>query len=424
MNRRRFVWLSLSASFLAACGEAADLVGEIPTIEVPPAETFVRRVTAEGYLDAVEATPITAPPDSQRPMKIAWLADDGTHVEEGGTVLKFDSSEMERALKDSQDDVESAAQQMKKERLLGSASKRKRGRTVDQSKREVDMASEFSVDDSSIFSRNDIIETRIDADLATAKAEHAQDVMRVEGSVAKNKVELHGISRRQAENEVRQAEEDLDKLEVKAPHDGIFVLARGWRGQSISVGDTVWPGQKLAELPLITEMEADLFALEADAGDLEVGQKAEMVIEAHPEKVYETTVKHVDALAKPKHHEVPVQYFGLKLEVPETDPELMKVGQRVRATIIVELPDAVVVPRQAVFERDGKKFVYRKTLAGFEEAEVELGPSSAGRVVVTSGIEPGDRVALRDPNRSLEELASDKKDGAETKKSANGEGAE
>jgi len=51
---------------------------------------------------------------------------------------------------------------------------------------------------------------------------------------------------------------------------------------------------------------------------------------------------------------------------------------------------------------DGKLFVYRKEGSGFEE--VELGSSSAGRVVIKTGLEEGDPIALRDPYRDADKI--------------------
>ena len=175
------------------------------------------------------------------------------------------------------------------------------------------------------------------------------------------------------------------------------------------MGDTLWPGQKVAEIPRVSAMEAELYVLEADAGDLVVGLPAELVIEAYPEHVYQATLGKIDTLAKPRHQEVPVQYFAVTLTLAATDSATMKVGQRVRGTLVLEQGDAIVVPRQAVFERDGRMFVHRQDGAQFEEVEVKLGSSSAGRVVVTEGLTEGDRIALRDPNGSDPAAVADAK---------------
>jgi hypothetical protein len=52
--------------------------------------------------------------------------------------------------------------------------------------------------------------------------------------------------------------------------------------------------------------------------------------------------------------------------------------------------------------------VYRWRRRGFETVEVELGPAALGRVVVLSGLEDGDRIAMRDPTRTADEDEGDR----------------
>jgi HlyD family secretion protein len=392
------VWLAGAV----ACGSVATS-NEVPTVTVAR-ENFERRVLADGYLEAAQASPITAPQDSQTPMKIAWIAEEGASIAAGEVVVRFDSTEMERQLRDSQGDLESALLSIQKEREIGTATLSKRDQSAAQAQREIESAKTFSLDDEDVFARHELIDAQIDIELAQAKAEHARAVKKVERSASRSRVELLEIARRQADNEVTRAREALERLEVESTEAGIFVLERDWRGQTPHIGDTVWPGQKLAELPVVSSMQASLFVLEADAGDLEEGLRAEVIIEAHPGKVYSVVIKRIDTLAQPRHHEVPVQYFSVILEFEATDAETMKVGQRVRATLFIEQQDALVLPRQAVFEDDGHYYVYRAAGSGFERVDVELGPSSAGRVVIVAGVEVGDEIALRDPNRSADEL--------------------
>jgi multidrug efflux pump subunit AcrA (membrane-fusion protein) len=160
----------------------------------------------------------------------------------------------------------------------------------------------------------------------------------------------------------------------------------------------VWGGQQLAEIPRLEEMEAEVFVLEADAGGLAPELSAAVWLEAHQQRAYTATVTHVDALAKRKKRWVPLQYFGVILELERTDPELMKPGQRVRAELRLDQRDeALVVPREAVFERDGNRVVYRQSGFGFEPVEVVAGPATLGRVVIEQGLDEGDLIALADP---------------------------
>jgi hypothetical protein len=60
--------------------------------------------------------------------------------------------------------------------------------------------------------------------------------------------------------------------------------------------------------------------------------------------------------------------------------------------------DAVLaIPRGAVFEKDGKRVVYRRNGAGFAPVEVEAERQSISHLVVAKGLAAGDVIALRDP---------------------------
>jgi hypothetical protein len=154
----------------------------------------------------------------------------------------------------------------------------------------------------------------------------------------------------------------------------------------------------LGEIPDLVNMKADVFVLEADAAGLAVDKRANVALISDPSVTYSGKVTQVDKLARPRMRGVPVQYFGVTIALDRTDTRVMKPGARVRATLDVEnRSHAFAIPRQALFEKDGKKLVYRRDGAKFVAVTVEIASSSAGRVVVTKGLKDGDEIALVDP---------------------------
>ena len=101
---------------------------------------------------------------------------------------------------------------------------------------------------------------------------------------------------------------------------------------------------------------------------------------------------------------VPVQYFGVTITLDKTDARVMKPGTRVRAVLDVEnRAKAFAIPRQALFEKDGKKIVYRRHGPKYDAVPVDIASSTAGRVVITKGVSDGDELALIDPNAKKNE---------------------
>lgn len=369
----------------------------VPTLVVRRAP-FERRVVAEGNLEAAEATPVTAPVDAQGQLKVAWLVPDGSRVVKNDVVVRFDPTEMDRLLRDGQSERATADSRITGTRADTGGAIRNLERDADLARQELAAADRFKVDDPDVFSRQEIIRSEIDRNLAQRRIETSDDVREIRQGVARVDLDLLEIERRKAGLSIDRATKGLEALEIRAPHDGILVYKRNWRGDVTKVGDTLWGGQPVAEIPDLGTMQAKVYVLEADAGGLVPGLAATLVVEAHPDKEFAATIKKVDTLAKRRTGWIPVQYFGTTLALAATDASLMKPGQRVRAVLSLDKDaGALSVPRNAIFEKDGKPIVYRRSGSGFQATPVTLGPAAVGRVVVAGGLSEGDVIALRDP---------------------------
>src|SRR5256885_10244665 len=102
-------------------------------------------------------------------------------------------------------------------------------------------ARQFKFDDAEIFSRFQRVESQIDETLAGHKKEHAEGVLGVRAKLSAADRDLVNIEQRKADLKIRNAEQGLHALEMRAPYDGILVLQHDWRGDIMRVGDTVWP---------------------------------------------------------------------------------------------------------------------------------------------------------------------------------------
>lgn len=368
------------------------------TFKVEPVQ-FSRRVTAEGTLKALKATPVGAPSTAPGAMKVAWLADDGAIVHKGDVLIRFDPTDFQNDLLNGREDRASASNKITKTASDSKTTRTNLGRDARQAQSELESARKFKFEDGDIMSRYDRIEKEVDVELIGERKDHAEDVMSVRERLAKADLDLLSIEDRKAGLRIRNAEQGLSALQVIAPHDGILVFKRDWRGEVPRVGSTMWSGQPIGEIPDLNTMQSELFVLEADAAGLAVGQNATITVESRPDLTFTGKVTSVDKLARPRLRGVPVQYFGVTVDLDRTDPKVMKPGTRVRAVLDVESrANVFAIPRQAMFEKEGKRIVYRKRGAKFEAVPVEIGSTTAGRVVVTKGLSAGDEVALKEPS--------------------------
>jgi cobalt-zinc-cadmium efflux system membrane fusion protein len=174
----------------------------------------------------------------------------------------------------------------------------------------------------------------------------------------------------------------VDDLTLRAPLTGVLT------GVFVVNGQLVEAGQKLMTLldPSIVWVHADVY--EADVASVQGSTRAVITSQSMPDL----------ALAGRRvalgvtQGEVPGAIEGW-FEVPNP-------GGRLRIGALVDVgieqggaESALVLPRSAVFEKDGRKLVFVHTAPErFTAREVILGTSLGARVAVTGDLAPGDRV--------------------------------
>jgi multidrug efflux pump subunit AcrA (membrane-fusion protein) len=394
--------LVLVALLLAGCEDEPG----VPTYRLERTD-FAHRITADGVLEAKKTTRLSVPSEVRGSVRLAWIAPEGTLLEEGSLVARFDPVELEKRLADSESRLAQVRHEIDRKKLEGERSLE----NVDKTRRLADLdlehAQRFQRKDAEVFARREILEDAIDQQLAAERRENAIASLATEERLQGTELDLANIRARQAQMEIDMAESGLRALELRAPHGGILVYARNWRGEPPGIGQDYYRGQQLGEIPDLEELNAQVYVLEVDAGGLEEGLPVEVIVEARPGEPIVGEVSRVEPVAKPRLQGSPVRYFGVGVGLEGVDPDVLglRPGQRVRATIAVqELEDVLVVPRQAIFEgAQGESRVWVREGDDFRSVAVELGAANAGLVVVEAGLEEGVEVALAEPERAIEE---------------------
>jgi len=212
-----------------------------------------------------------------------------------------------------------------------------------------------------------------------------------------------------------QAEQNIQKMRVTAPIDGLVVIhgnrdASGgffFDGMTLPdyhVGDQVNPGSSIAEVIDTSHLEVYGQVSETDRTNLKPGQPVDIEVGALPGETFAGKVQSVGGATSHEFWDDNAQHkFDLGIQLDKYDARL-RPGFAARLSIRGDqLSKAVSIPSEAVFERQGKKIVYCKRGRGFESQEVKVRAFSEGRAVL-EGIQPGTVVALVNP----EARASDK----------------
>lgn len=388
---------SLLIMLLAGCFGGNG--GEIPTTTVRQGE-FDVKLAIPGELKAEKSVTISAPElDGQ--VKVTWIIEEGERVKEGDRLLEFDRSELEQALEKAANDYEVARTKIEQGRAKLAIKVADLQNEVVSAKLGLQRA-EMRITDSETVPRVERENAKIDVEestIAVGRSETAVDSARLEGLA---EIELLRLDAVQSERRMKKAQELLEDAVIKAPSPGLVILLETWKGGSrgpVAAGDSIWAGNSILELPDLSTMEVEAWLHEVDAGKVEAGQTVSVVIDAHPEPPHAGKVVKVADLAVRRERNKKVKHLKVKVSLDETTSK-MKPGMTVRAEVLTDHADDVLyVPLEAVFHGADTTYCWVSSFRGFTKTEVELGIANDTHVVIESGLQNGDTVALVDPER-------------------------
>jgi len=365
------------------------------TVESGPFEIVI---PAFGELQAVTSTVIKIQANVRGSQTIDWLRAENSEVHSGDILARFDDSSYRRRIDEELYNI----------KLLDLTIMRKRHdielrqKDLDEQLRlvshEKELAETFAPRDESLFSRNEIIDATMNLSYLNEQKTHLEKQKSKFQEKAETELQILLLQRKTYQVKLDQFRETMTMLEIKAPHDGIFVYEQMWGGEKPRVGKSVWGGMVLGRLPDLKDMEAKVFVLEAEAGGLKQGLQATVILDAFPGKEYAGSVKRVDTMAKRLQDDSPFKYFEVIVSLTTTDTNVMKPGGQVRVKIYVEKHDSVLaVPNQTIFSEGEKYYVYRQHDGGFTKTEVTTGVRSITRTIITRGLQAHDTIALSRP---------------------------
>ncbi|MCM8759115.1 MAG: efflux RND transporter periplasmic adaptor subunit [Candidatus Omnitrophica bacterium] len=175
----------------------------------------------------------------------------------------------------------------------------------------------------------------------------------------------------------------IDDCIVRAPFDGIIGNKR------VEVGEIVGPGQILMTLYNIEKLDAQMKVPEVYIPSIKKGLDAKIEVDALGNETFYGKIIKISGAPEPK-----TRMFVVHISFFKKDPRL-KPGMFARAKIVIDRKsNALIIPSQAIFEQEGKKFVYIVENQQAKKVEITTGQESNGKIEILSGLSAGDHVII------------------------------
>jgi HlyD family secretion protein len=323
-------------------------------------------------------------------------------------VVQFDTSVLQRTLDQQRSVLKSAEADIEHSRAENRLTSEQQATDVLQGRYDVDRAS-LDTSQQEILSEIDGAKTRLKLTDAQQKFKELEQKDRSTKASGDAEIDSKKLKRDKALFDVRVTERQLASLTRRAPADGMVTImpnfrARNWTtGGSIpdfKEGDRAWTGAVVAELPDLKVVRASARVDESDRGRLNAAQTATVRIDAIADKEFPASVAEISPLAKLDYSSWPfTKNFDIAIQILDSDPRI-RPGMSASGRIAVEkIENGLLLAPEAVFEKNGGSVAYVLKGSKFEERQVQVTRRSKATLLIGSGLQAGDKVALKDPTQ-------------------------
>jgi HlyD family secretion protein len=406
-RRPRNIVAAVAAIGILAAGALAATrrtpVPDLPTALVTRGP-FVDTLEIRGEIRPLKSIVLSSPMQSGE-LQILKLAKSGTMVKAGDVLVQFDPSTLQRTIQEKQSELKQAEAEIDQTHAQARIAKEQNATAVMKAGYDIERA-KLDVSKGDTVSRLDHEEAKLTVIDAQQRARELQEKNKSDQTSAEADVSAKQRKREKALFDLRRAEQGLQNLQVKAPAAGMVNILPNFRSgnmfggqQEFHEGDRAWPGAAILELPDLSSVHLEARLDESDRGRLQPRQDATVRIEAIPGTEFKARLDSISVLAKVDFSSgwPPAKNFDLNLVFVDVDPR-MRPGMTAVARIATErVPDVVLAPAEAIFQRNGAPIVYRLDGSMFVETPVTIRKRGKEQAIVDHGIQPGDRLAIRRP---------------------------
>jgi HlyD family secretion protein len=412
-TRRIRFWTTL-VMVLGAIGAASAGVYKLrrsqTEVDLPLAPArkgeFLVIVRTRGEIKAGRSVQVYTPIVPQ--LRISWMVPGGERVKKGESIIKFDSSSAQQELMQKEAALKQAEATLEQAIAQARITSEQDQSDLSDAKFTVERA-RLEASKQEIVSRIQGEQSKIDLGVAEQKLKVQEATVALHAASDKAKIASLTRQRDQAKSDVDVTRGRIAQMEIQAPIDGVIVFnlnySQGWiNAKPFKIGDNVFSGMNLAEMPDLETQEMDAKVEETDRGRIAVGNDVRVRVDSLPELTIPAKIRRVSMLAETSYEFPPTRNFRAYASLTNPDSRLRPGMNGGMDIVINRIPEAISIPSKGLFTHNGKPIVYLANSGQYRAVEVEVQARNPDEVAI-KGIPAGSMVALVD----VEKLKDQKK---------------
>jgi multidrug efflux pump subunit AcrA (membrane-fusion protein) len=370
--------------------------------------TFVDYMQLRGDIRPVRSTVLSAPMSGGSDLLILKLARNGSTVEAGDVVVQFDTTNQQRTLEQKVSELKQAESEIDKA-VVEERRRVQAATTGLEQARSAESRARLDLEGADLRPRVEAEHFRIKLADAQALVREAERKLEAEKASAAADVASARQKRDKASFDVKETERTIAGMTLKAPGRGPLTILPNRRAANafaqsapeFRTGDRAFFGAQIAELPDLTTVQMTCRIDEVDRARVEAGRQTLIRVDALPDRELKGAVRDISMMAKPDFTTFPpVRNFDLTVSVVDTDPRLRS-GMSATARVEMDrIPNAIVIPASAVFQRSGSPIVYVMKGSAAEPRTLKVLRRGRDQIAIADGLREGERIALKEPEEA------------------------
>lgn len=279
-----------------------------------------------GELAAINSVSFVIPRFGRRwgEMKIIGLLNHGSIVNKGDSVVQLDPADINKYILDRESSLETQLAALEKlyieqenKRQENESRIRNELASFDLKKIELE-ATRFESDRAQEIKK-------LEFEQATINLEKEKRVLELSEKINASNLRIQEIRVEQIKKDIEEAKSIIPLLTLRTPVSGVFQIATERRGGSRSIykiGDNIYAGNNLANVPELEFMKVYTQVNEADFLKISIDQKVAVRLDALPKVVFDGKVTYLGKLCREKERNSRQKVFDVEVEILKPDDRL------------------------------------------------------------------------------------------------------
>jgi HlyD family secretion protein len=330
-NVARLLTLATGVFLLSACGEQVT-DAQVQSSQQPNSNV----ISAPAELVSLQNISISAPSiQSMWQYKIEYIARENTLVKEGDVLLKFDGQSLRTDMVTRRSDLDAAVKEAEQKKLANEEKFEEYNLDLAEAKKDMNIA-ERKVEITDI-SRSDIERRKQQSEFGITTELHKQALQRVaqhkKSMQINEQVQQAKISK--AKSEVDELKLSMERLQIKAPKEGMVVLIPNGDDEKPAVGDTVYRGSRLMSLPALDKIAVKVEFDESFTSNIVLGASVRVTLDAFPERPFTGKITELGQSYRTKSTNNQKKVFDVWVTLNELELSIMRPGMKATVDTLV-----------------------------------------------------------------------------------------